>query len=262
LPTRPVSTARTTHPAALAEPEHWLGSTRQLDLGDAKLQMRARALTQLAKSEREKALAIYGFVKRVPFARPFKLRVKSPRHVLEAGCGDALDKVGLLLALLRITGIPARIRFMRQPGEILHGLISRMSTVARPVAEIWIGGHWVATDTYIFDAAYMAAARERLADEKLECGYGIHRDGASIWNGVDDAFLVGPAVAKAGMVMSDDGLFEDPSAFVQSDLFRDTHPTVASAVHWNMMVPAMGRVIRELRQEAGGNAPASGRRAS
>jgi len=221
-----------------------------LDLGDAKLRLRARSLTQLAKNDREKALAIYGFVKRIPFAKPFKLRLRTPRQVLAAGRGDALDKVGLLVALLRIVDIPARIRFMQLPGEMLRGLISHMTSAARPVAEIWIGGRWIATDTYIFDAAYMAAARQRLAEEDWDCGYGVHRGGASIWNGVQDAFLVGDATARENLMQGPDGAFDDPLAFVSSPPWRSTHPAVSSAVHWNIMVPAMGKVIRQLREEA------------
>jgi len=92
--------------AAEDDPAHWLAPTDLLDLEDVKVRLRARSLTQLCKSEREKALAIYGYVKRLPFSRQFKLRLRGPRKVLEAGCGDALDKVGLLVALLRIVEIP------------------------------------------------------------------------------------------------------------------------------------------------------------
>jgi hypothetical protein len=229
---------------------HWLASTRLLDLGDTKLRLRARSLTQLSKSDREKALAIYGFVKRVPFAKPFKLRLRTPRQVIDAGRGDALDKVGLLVALLRSVEIPARIRFMHLPGTMLRGLISHMSIAARPVAEVWLADRWIATDTYIFDAAYMAAARQRLAEENREFGYGIHREGAAIWNGVHDAFLTGEAVARDHMLGGTEGVFTDPAAFVASQAWRNTHPAVASAVHWNIMVPAMGKVIRKLREEA------------
>lgn len=236
-------------------PEHWLGPTEMLDLGDAKLRLRTRSLTQLAKNEREKALAIYGFVKRMPFARPFKFKLRSPRQVIAAGRGDALDKVGLFVALLRIADIPARIRYMQLPGEMLRGLISHMSSAARPVAEIWIGGQWVATDTYIFDAAYMAAARQRLREEGWECGYGIHRAGASIWNGRQDAFLTGDAVAQEHLARGPEGVHADPLAFVSSPAWRNTHPALASTVHWNAMVPAMGKVIRELRKEAVSGTP-------
>ena len=63
-------------------PEGRRGPTDLLDLGDAKLRLRARAVTQLAKNDREKALAIYGFVKRIPFAKPFKLKLRGPRQVI------------------------------------------------------------------------------------------------------------------------------------------------------------------------------------
>lgn len=234
------------------EPHRWLRRTRFLDLADAKLRLRARSLTQLATGEREKALAVYGFVKRVPFARTFKLRLRTPRQVLDAGRGDALDKVGLMVALLRIAGIPARIRFVQLPGDMLCGLISRMAVAARPVVEAWIGERWVATDTYIFDAAYMAAARSRLAEAGWDGGYGIHRDGASIWNGVHDAFLTGEAVARERLARGADAVFDDPAGFVASPAWRATHPALASTVHWNVMVPAMGKVIRKLREEAAG----------
>lgn len=246
----------------LADPDHWLASTELLDLGDAKVQLRARAITQMAKTEREKVLAVYGFVKRIPFAKPFKLRLKSPRHVLDAGRGDALDKIGLLVALLRTLEIPARIRYMQLPGDMLRGLISHMTSAARPVLEVWHDQRWIATDTYIFDASYLSAARKRLAEEGWECGYGIHRDGESIWNGIDDAFLVGEASARANLAPVDGGVFEDPAQFVASPAFRSTHPPVARTVHWNVMVPSMRKVIGELRKEGTGGSPSTRRRTS
>jgi hypothetical protein len=235
------------------DPDHWLGSTELLDLGDTKLRLRARSLTQLCKSEREKALVIYGFVKRIPFVRRFKLRLRGPRRVLDAGCGDALDKAGLLVALLRIADIPARIRFLVLPGEMLRGLFSRTAPAARPVVEIWLAGKWMATDTYIFDAAYTAAARHRLRQQDWDCGYGIHREGASIWNGIDNAFLVGDAVARR--LLSTDAVFEDPAQFVASADYRALHPPLARALRTNLMVPSLRKVIRELRHEAVSGTP-------
>ena len=236
--------------APLDAPDHWLGPTDLLDLGDAKLRMRARSITQLAKNEREKALAIYGFVKRIPFARPFKFRLRTPREVLGAGRGDALDKAGLFVALLRVADIPARIRLMELPGEMLRGLISHLSIVARPVVELYIGGKWIATDTYIFDAIYMAAARQRLTEEDSECGYGIHREGASIWNGMEDAFLVGTAVARRQLAQGEGAVFHDPAEFMASDAFRALHPRLTNALQYNVTAPATRKVTRKLREEA------------
>src|SRR4051812_26038132 len=74
-------------------PRHWLGSTPLLDLEDPKLRMRVHALTQLCKNEREKVLTLYAFVKRIPFASPFKMRLHTAREALQQEHGDAADKV-------------------------------------------------------------------------------------------------------------------------------------------------------------------------
>ncbi|MEO7338767.1 MAG: transglutaminase domain-containing protein [Caldimonas sp.] len=240
------------------DPGHWLGSAPLLDLEDPKLRLRAHALTQLCKSERERAMAVFGFVKRTPFAKPMKLRVRTAREVLDAGRGDADDKAALLIALLRAADIPARLRYIELRGEILRGLTSNVTSAARPVAEIWLGSRWVRTDTYIFDAAYMAAARQRLKDHAWEWGYGIHRNGHMIWNGVDDAYLGGFRTADDPMVIEDLGVYNDPMELMSSRAWRKVHPRLSRALQWNMLAPMMERVARKLRAESssGVGAPA------
>ena len=244
------------------DPDFWLGSTPLLDLEDSRLRIRAGALTQLCKTDREKALAIYGFVKRIPFARPFKLRLRSPREVLDAGRGDAVDKVSLFVALLRSVKIPARVRYIEVRGEMFRGLIAHMAAVPRLLAEIWLDGRWLATDTYVFDAVYMAAARRRLEEQGWECGYGIHRNGKSIWNGMDSAYLGGVETSKDPMVLGDMGVFNDALEFMSSDTFGNLHPLVSRTVGWNLRVPAMGKVIRDLHEEGTSGMPAATRKAS
>lgn len=243
--------------APLDAPRLWLGSTALLDLEDSRLRLRAQALSQLCKSEREKALAVYGFVKRIPFGKPFKLRLRTAREVIDAGRGDAPDKATVLIALLRLAGIPSRIRYLMLRGEILRGLTSNMASAARPVAEIWLNGRWVPTDTYIFDAVYMAAARQRLKACGWEWGYGIHRDGQAIWNGVDGAYLGGMPTGEDPMVLDDLGVYNDPQEYVQSEAYRRNHPRVARAVHWSMLAPMMDKVIRDLREEGANPTPGS-----
>lgn len=241
----------------MEDPGRWLGSTPLLDLEDPKLRLRARALTQLCKNNREKALAIYGFVKRVPFGKPFKLRLHTPREVLDAGRGDAPDKAVLLVALLRLVDIPARLRYVQLRGDILRGLTSSVASASRPVAEIWLNANWVRTDTYIFDAVYMAAARQRLKDRSWEWGYGIHRNGQAIWNGVDGAYLGGMPTGEDPMVLNDLGVYNDPQEYVESEAYRRNHPRMARAVHWNVLAPMMDKVIRDLREEGAGPSPGS-----
>ncbi|MBG9390261.1 transglutaminase-like domain-containing protein [Caenimonas aquaedulcis] len=244
-------------PAARDDPGRWLGSGELLDLEDPKLRLRAHSLTQLCKNERERALAIYGFVKRITFAKAFKLRQATAREVMAAGRGDADDKATLLIALMRAADIPARLRYIELRGEILRGLTSGVASAARPLAEIWVADRWMRTDTYIFDAAYMAAARQRLKDADWEWGYGIHRDGHAVWSAAGDAYLGGMATAQDPMVLHDFGLFNDPLDLVQSDGWKAAHPRIARAVQWNVLAPMMEKVVRELRQEASGPPPQS-----
>lgn len=245
-------------PPALDDPGRWLGTAGLLDLEDPRLRLRAHALTQLCKTEREKALALYAFVKRIPFSRPFKLRMRTAREVIDAGRGDADDKAAVMIALLRAADIPARLRYIELRGEILRGLTSAVASAARPLAEVWLGGRWLRTDTYIFDAAYMAAARQRIKDQGWEWGYGIHRDGNTIWSGAGDAFLGGRPTHEDPMVLGDLGCFNDPLELISSPAWRSAHPRLPRAVQWNVLAPMMQKVVRQLREEAvsGGGAPA------
>lgn len=241
----------------LGGPGHWLGSTALLDLEDPKLRLRVHALTQLCKSEREKALAIYGFVKRFPYSKSLRLRLRTAREVMDAGRGDAEDKATLLVALLRASAIPARLRYIEMRGEMLRGLTSGVASVGRALAEIWLNDCWMRTDTYIFDAAYMAGARSRLAEHGWDRGYGIHRNGHTIWAAAGDAFLGGVPTEQDPMVMGDLGVYNDPMELLDSALWRASHPRVARALQWNVLAPMMEKVVRELREEATSSAGAA-----
>jgi hypothetical protein len=208
-----------------------------------------RALVQLCKNEREKALAVYGFVKRLPYAKPMKLRLHTAREVMDAGCGDADDKGTLFIALLRAAGIPARLRYVELRGEMLRGLVDNIAAAGRPVAEVWLG-RWVRTDTYIFDAAFMVAARQRLKDRGWACGYGMHVSAPSLWNGHDDAFLARVPTEDDPMVRRELAVVSDPRQLVASRAWRTTYRVFTRGLRWNFTAPAMRRVIRQLRAEA------------
>ena len=244
---------------ASEEPGDYLGSSALLTLQDSRLRLRERSVTQLCKTDRERAMALHNFVKKLPFARPLKFRLRTAREVMDAGRGDATDKATLLVAMLRRCRIPARIRFVELDGEILRGLTSRMTSAPRPVVEIWLHSRWVRSDTYIFDAGYVAAARQRLKDRDWEWGYGIHRNGQSIWNGTDDAFLGGYRTEEDPLVIRTLGVFHDPAQFVQTEHFRRNFKPPAG-LHWNLLSLLMRKAVRELRAESDPQASPGGMR--
>jgi len=230
------------------EPRRWLGSSPLLDLEDPKLRLRVRSLVQLCKGDREKALAVYGYVKRLPLARRAKVRPATAREVHDAGRGDAPDKATLLVAMLRIAGLPARIRAVMLSGEILRGIAPGASEAYRPLVEVWLQGRWVRTDTYIFDAACMAAARQRLKDLGWEWGYGIHVNGHMLWDGCEDAFLGGVPTECDLMVTGTLGVFNDAGHLHASRAFRRKFPVLES-LRWFLIAPLADWALRNLRKE-------------
>lgn len=235
-------------------PGDWLHSTSLLDLDDPKLRLKARALTQLARTEREKALAIYAFVKRMPYAKRIKTEYPTAREMLERREGDGDDKVTVLMGLMRATGIPARIRYMEMRGIMLRGLVpmAKPPDAARPLAEFWLDGRWVRTDSFIFDAAYLAAARRKLQENRWVCGWGMHIKAQVLWNGKDDAFLGGTPTEKDPMLIRTLCVVSDPLELVAPAMRANGYRYRRSvrALQWNVLAPTMSRSIRELRVSA------------
>lgn len=233
-----------------SDPLAWLRDTPLLDLKDPRLRLKAQSLTQLCKNPREKALAIYGFVKRIEATRRIKMRFRTAREVIDAGEGDADDKATVLMALLRAAGLPARLCYVELRGDILRGLLADNIRAARPVAEVWVGGRWLRTDTYIYDAAYIAAARQRLRDTGETRGWGIHVDAPSLWTGMDDAFLGALPTEQDPMVLRVLPLVSDPQELLDLPEWRREYPRMKRALHWNVLAPGIDRVLRQLREEA------------
>jgi transglutaminase-like putative cysteine protease len=246
-----VQSARTRPAEDQDDPRRWRGPSALIDLEDPKLRLRVRAITQLCNSEREKALAIYTFVKRMPISQRIRLRQSKPRDVLAAGRGDAPEKALLLVAMLRAAGLPARMRYICVRGEILRGIASSAREAFRPLVEVWLQGRWLQDDTYIFDAAYMAAARQKLKGRGWDWGYGIHVDGAMLWDGYGSAYVGGAPTAGNPMVVGDLGVYSDPLQFLASRSFTARRSRLARLLQWTVLAPLMERAFRAWRQDSG-----------
>ena len=229
-------------------PEAWLGSTELLDLEDPRLRMRAGSLTQFSLNDHAKALAIYAFVKRIPYTRPFKLGPRSAREVLDSGRGDGHDKATLMIALLRLAGVPARLRIVRMDGQIVRGLVSHLGWICWPFVEVWLDRRWVRTDTFIFDAPYMAAARQALKATGQRFGYGVYVDSQPLWTAREHASLSPLPLESDPMVLEDMGPYHDPDDHMASHGFRALHWRLARFMRWNLMVPKIRLAVLRLRR--------------
>lgn len=227
----------------------WTGSTPLMDLEEPTLRLRVQSLTQLRGTPREKALAVYAYVKRMPLGRTLRRRQRTASEVLRAGTGDAPEKATLLVAMLRVLGIPARIRVVALHSPMVRGLGMSILRPARPIVEAWLEGRWVGTDTYIFDANYVAAARQRLRDEGAEVGYGIHVHGAMLWDGHHGCYLGGHPPDEDPAVAQDMGCFSDPAEFLASRARGGTQLWRARLLQWKLFAPWLQRTIRAIRRK-------------
>lgn len=232
---------------AVADPASWLATTPLLDLDDPRLRVRVHQLTQFAKSDRERALALYGFVKRIPYEKGFKMRLHTAREVLDQGRGDAADKATLLVAMLRLAELPARLRYLTLNAAVMRGFRTGTPRPTRPVLEIYSDRDWVCTDTFVFDAEYVAAVHKRLQLDGWHCGYGLHRRGQSLWDGRTSGYSFSDRADGAPMIDFDHGVFCDPLEFISSDTYRRHHVRLSRAVHWNLISSSMDRTMRDLR---------------
>ncbi len=230
-------------------PSQWLDSTPFLDLSDDRLRLKAMALTQLARSDRERAISIYAFVKALPYSAPAGIRCPTARQVLDQREGDCYGKSTLFVALLRLADIPARVRIVQLKGELVRGYVSGLDKVMHAIVEIWLEGRWVRTDTHVYDIRYLVTARDRLNAAGWDMGYGIHRKAHSIWDGRSDAFSALTPDEDSGMPLADLGVFNDPHEFLGLDPAQREPFGLLKAIRWNVFAGRMARGIRELRVE-------------
>ena len=114
---------------------------------------------------------------------------------------------------------------------------------------VWMQERWIGTDTYIFDAACMAAARQRLRDLGWEWGYGIHVNGHMLWDGHEDAFLGGVPTECDLMVTGELGLFNDAGHLHASRAYRRQF-SLLETLRWTLVAPVVDWGLRNLRSEA------------
>jgi transglutaminase-like putative cysteine protease len=138
--------------------------------------------------------------------------------VLDAGVGYCNTKGTLFVAMLRAAGIPARQHFVNINARILAPFIDPGTPyVDHSYVEVWLGGRWWSTDSYIVDRSLHAVAQRRLRESGQVLGFGIHRDGTISWDGRSDSFSQFVRSSDfAALTTRDYGVYDDVGAFYAS----------------------------------------------
>jgi hypothetical protein len=224
-----------------------------LNLQDDKLRLRVQTVMQFSRTDAEKLQSICAYVASIPFHVPAFASPKHSRRTLaRREAVGWYSKAALFQAMLRTAGYPARIRMIRVDNHMFRGLATTRRVFVLPVVEVWTGGRWVATDNYVYDPRYLAAAREALERKGWRSGYGIHLDGQPAWDGVDDSLIMIAPDRSAGTPAEYLGVYDDPHEFAQQLKKTSTTRWLLMLARNRLMSIRMSRKVSRLRKESGG----------
>jgi transglutaminase-like putative cysteine protease len=132
--------------------DRFLKCTDVIDYESESVKVKARALTEGLKADRDKAVALFYFVRdeirHNPYAPGFVRKNYRASATLERGHGHCHHKAVVLVALSRAAGIPARLGYI----DILDHLISDKFRkmigggnllILHGYAELYIYGKWI-----------------------------------------------------------------------------------------------------------------------
>lgn len=237
------------YPDSRFEPAKCLAETRLLDLDDSKLRIQAMRITQLASTDTQKAVLIHDYLKSLPFGC-----VKSHGHitageVLKSGRGDCHTKGTLFVALLRSSGVPARLRFVSLSGAFLRGIIdSGGSNITHAIGEVYLNGEWIQSDTYVADEALEVQALTLLQQEGRPLGYGVHAQGSRYWSGLQNAHGQYATQDPLSLPLADFGVSHDPESFYAGQPFVPDQSKWVNRAKWTIAASLINRRTQQLRK--------------
>jgi transglutaminase-like putative cysteine protease len=136
----------------MEEMDKYLRCTEVVDCDSALIKKKAQALTKGLKTDREKALALFYFVRDAikynPYDSADRYEYSIASATLKRGYGLCFQKAAVLVAMCRSVGIPARfgfadIRNHQMSERFLKMMCGSNILVYHGFAEIHLDGKWV-----------------------------------------------------------------------------------------------------------------------
>ncbi|GMH33101.1 hypothetical protein BSKO_00935 [Bryopsis sp. KO-2023] len=173
-----------------------------------------------AKTDIEKASAVYSFVqKHLKFGFTARFDEATPDETLLLGVGHCNPQGALFASLCSAAGLPARQRFVELTNGVLRGVLSPLPPrLLHSYVEVDLQGDAPRTlrvDGYIVDPELFESALEKLKNEGLDEGYGMHAKGRSKLNPTDtDCFC--QMADESSQVSRDFGAYDVPIELYRS----------------------------------------------
>ena len=227
----------------------WLGSTQLLDLNDPKLRIQALRITQLASSATQKALLIHDFVKSLPFGCVAAFDHVPAAAVLRVGRGDCHTKGTLFVALLRAAGVPARLHFVSLSSKFLAGIIDvPQENITHAIGEVYLAGRWVQTDTYVTDKQFEMRARNKLVEQGLKLGLGIHVNADQCWCGKKASHAQYSDRDPSSLPLEDLGVAHDPKYFYSDGSKQKRQLGWTTRLKWLLVAAVVNHRVEKIRR--------------
>lgn len=174
-------------------PEPWLGDALGVELDASGLRGLAQGMTRDCADPAAAARILFQHVAQLPYAVSDREGRCNPRLLSLMGEGDAHFKATLLVHLLRLLGIPARMRWVQLPSALItRGFWDFVRHTGQafvyPLTEVFLEGRWLCTDAYILDAPLLEVVQLQLDQRGWPCGFLAHRSGVAVWDAHSDAF--------------------------------------------------------------------------
>jgi hypothetical protein len=233
------------------DPRNWLCATSLLDLEDPKLRIRVLRITQLATSATDKAVRVHNYIKSLPFGCVPASQNLTSGIVLRAGLGDCHTKGTLFVSMLRLVGIPARLRFVMLSSTFLEGIISLPGIpITHAIAEAYLAGQWIQVDTYVTDETFEGHALGLLKAKGNELGFGIHARGQRYWAGKHSAYGQYTHLDPQSLPIHDLGVAHDPEHFYQQNVEAPLKMGWLSRLKWMIAAKVINRRVKAVRTSA------------
>ncbi len=139
--------------------EEYLIPTKLCDCNHPKIRATAKEITEGAETPREASVRIFYWVRdEIKFGLYFSHTKAST--ILQRRIGECVNKTNVHVALLRASGIPARLRYVRCKKEVLENIISGFiykridSEASHFWCECFLAGRWISCESMIDEPLY------------------------------------------------------------------------------------------------------------
>jgi hypothetical protein len=157
----------------------------------------------------------------------------------------------LFVSMLRLIGIPARLRFVMLSSKFLEGIISLPGNqITHAIAEAYMGGKWIQVDTYVTDETFEGHALGRLKAKGDTLGFGVHANAQRYWSGESSAHGQYTASDPQSLPMRDLGVAHDPEHFYQGNASAPVKQGWVSRLKWMIAAQVINHRVKKIRAAA------------